>query len=130
MTKLKTTSTNFENKNGLGSVCGEIYAISILSGQWTLAICCHLANGKLRFSDLKKRIPNVSERMLALQLKKMEQNKLIVRTVYPEVPPRVEYELTESGKKLKPILEQLEQWGRMHKEFAASSVIAMEQQNW
>jgi DNA-binding HxlR family transcriptional regulator len=117
MSKLKTTSTNFENKNSLGSACGEIYAISIISGQWTLAICCHLANGKLRFSELRQLIPNVTERMLALQLKKMEQNKLIERSVYAEIPPKVEYQLTESGKKLKPVLEQLEKWGRMHKEF-------------
>ncbi|WP_349665646.1 helix-turn-helix domain-containing protein [Sphingobacterium sp. lm-10] len=75
-----------------------------------------MAKGKLRFGELKKRIPNITERMLTLQLRKMEENKLIIRTVYAEVPPRVEYELTESAIQLIPILEQLEDWGIKHKQ--------------
>ncbi|RBL91746.1 winged helix-turn-helix transcriptional regulator [Chitinophaga flava] len=115
MRKIKESSTHFANKNSLGDICPEIYAINLLSGQWTLAICCHLSNGKLRFGELKKRIPQVTERMLALQLRKMEEDQLVIRTVYPEVPPRVEYELTESGMELIPIFKQLEAWGERHK---------------
>lgn len=117
MSKIKATSVNYENKQQLGSECAQIYATNLIGGQWTLAICCHLAKGKLRFGELKKRIPNITERMLTLQLRKMEDNKLITRTVYAEVPPRVEYELTQSAKHLAPILEQLEEWGTTHKEF-------------
>ena len=93
----------------------EIYAANLIGGQWTLAICCYLANGKLRFGELRKRIPNITERMLTLQLRKMEENRLVKRTVYAEVPPRVEYELTLIGQQLIPIIKQLEKWGEKHK---------------
>ena len=115
MSKVKESSVNYENRQKLGSECSQIYATNLIGGQWTLAICCHLAKGKLRFGELKKRIPNITERMLTLQLRKMEENKLITRTVYAEVPPRVEYELTKSAIQLIPILEQLEVWGEKHK---------------
>lgn len=115
MSKIKETSTHYENKKNLGSECTEIYAANLIGGQWTLAICCHLANGKLRFGELRKRIPNITERMLTLQLRKMEQNKLVKRTVYAQVPSRVEYELTESALQLNPILKQLEEWGKKHR---------------
>jgi DNA-binding HxlR family transcriptional regulator len=114
MTRIKETSTQNENKKVLSTECMEVYAANIVGGQWTLAICCHLLNGKMRFGELRKRIPYITERMLALQLKKMEKNKLVQRTVFAEVPLRVEYELTESGKALRPVLKQLETWGMEH----------------
>lgn len=115
MSKIKESSTNYENKQSLSSCCTEIYAINLIGGQWTLAICCGLAEGKLRFGELKKRLPNITERMLTLQLRKMEENQLVKRTIYAQVPPRVEYELTAIGQELKPIIEQLDQWGKKHK---------------
>ncbi|TDS13260.1 winged helix-turn-helix transcriptional regulator [Sphingobacterium paludis] len=121
MSKIKSSSVNYENKQQLGAECSQIYATNLIGGQWTLAICCHLAKGKLRFGELKKRVPNITERMLTLQLRKMEENKLITRTVYAEVPPRVEYELTKSAIQLIPILEQLEEWGIQHKQFNTTS---------
>ena len=114
MSKIKQTSTNFENKTFLNE-CDQIFAVGLIAGQWTLVICCHLAIGKLRFGELKKRIPNITERMLTLQLRKMEEGGLVKRTVYAEVPPRVEYELTKSGQELSPILKQLEEWGKKHR---------------
>jgi DNA-binding HxlR family transcriptional regulator len=114
MTRIKEASTQNVNKKALSTECMEVYAANIVGGQWTLAICCHLMNGKMRFGELRKRIPQITERMLALQLKKMEQNKLVRRTVFAEVPLRVEYELTESGQKLRPILQLLENWGIDH----------------
>lgn len=114
MTQIKKTSTNFENKQTLGAECAEIYVVNLIGGQWTLAICCILIEGKLRFSELRRRIPKITERMLTLQLRKMEVNKLVKRTVYAEVPPRVEYELTEITKKLTPIIIQLQEWGEEH----------------
>ena len=115
MAKIKETSTNFANKKALANDCSEIYAANIIGGQWALAICCYLINGKHRFGELKKRLPNITERMLTLQLRKLEAHKLVRRTVYAEVPPRVEYELTPIGYELKPIIAELEMWGTKHK---------------
>lgn len=121
MSKIKQTSTNYENKQILSSECSEIYAVNLIGGQWTLAICCLLMDGKLRFGQLRKEIPNITERMLTLQLRKMEENQLVKRTVYAEVPLRVEYELTESAQQLGPILKLLEEWGKRHKQAIETS---------
>lgn len=115
MTKIKETSTHFENKKILKNECAEVYASSIIGGQWALAICCYLINGKHRFGELKKRLPNITERMLTLQLRKLEADNIVKRTVYAEVPPRVEYELTPIGYKLKAIIAELGKWGKLHK---------------
>ena len=72
-------------------------------------------SGKLRFGELKKKLPNITERMLTLQLRKLEENMIVKRTVYAEVPPRVEYELTPIGYALKPVIKELEEWGDQHK---------------
>ena len=115
MTKIKETSTNFENKKTLAEECLEVYASGVIGGQWTLAICCYLINGKLRFGELKKCLPNITDRMLTLQLRKLEANKVLTRTLFAEVPPRVEYELTPVGYELKSIIVELETWGRKHR---------------
>ncbi|MEJ5053992.1 winged helix-turn-helix transcriptional regulator [Sphingobacterium sp. MYb382] len=109
---VKQTSTNQENKKFLSENCPEIFAIQLISGQWILAICCVLLEGKLRFGQLRESLPNVTERMLTLHLKQLEANGLVNRIVYPEVPLRVEYELTENGKKLQPVIKELEKWGQ------------------
>ncbi|GEN69800.1 MULTISPECIES: winged helix-turn-helix transcriptional regulator [Chryseobacterium] len=116
MTKIKETSTNFANKKALADECPEIYASNLIGGQWSLAICCYLINGKMRFGELRKKLQNITERMLTLQLRRLEEEKIITRTVFAEVPPRVEYELTEIGYKLKPIILEFEKWGNEHKQ--------------
>ncbi|OXA85796.1 winged helix-turn-helix transcriptional regulator [Flavobacterium hercynium] len=115
MSKIKITSTNFENKKVLEEECSEVYAANIIGGQWSLVICSWLLQGKMRFSELNKVIPNITERMLTLQLRKLEQDNIITRKVYAEFPPKVEYELTEIGYELRPIIVQMEQWGKRHK---------------
>lgn len=115
MSKIKETSTHFANKQALANDCPEVYASNIIGGQWALAICCYLIGGKHRFGELRKCLPDITERMLTLQLRKLEENKIVKRTVYAEVPPRVEYELTEIGHELKPIIKELEKWGKKHK---------------
>ena len=120
MSKIKETSTHSANKKNISDECSEVYAANLIGGQWTLVICCHLLNGKLRFGELKKSIRDITERMLTLQLRKMEENCLVKRTVYAEVPPRVEYELTLIGLQLKPILAQLVEWGEMHRDLKIS----------
>jgi DNA-binding HxlR family transcriptional regulator len=114
MSKIKETSSNFENKQALVAECPEVYAANLIGGQWTLAICCYLISEKLRFGQLRKRLPNITERMLTLQLRKLEENKLVKRTVYAEVPPRVEYELTSIGQELAPVIKHLAEWGEKH----------------
>jgi DNA-binding HxlR family transcriptional regulator len=116
MSKVKESSTNFANKQALAEECPEAYATNIIGGQWALVICSWLLEGKLRFSELKKRLPNITERMLTLQLRKLEENAIVKRTVYAEVPPRVEYELTPIGYDLKAVIKQLETWAEKHKE--------------
>ncbi len=69
----------------------------------------------MRYNELKRNLPNTSERMLVTQLRELKNDLLVKRIVYPEVPPRVEYELTPIGYELKPIIEQLENWGNKHK---------------
>lgn len=98
--------------------CDLTYAVSKIDGRWKLLILSMLEKGAHRFSELSNNFSYMSERMLALQLKAMEQDGLISRTVYPEVPPRVEYELTQAGMELSPILALLSSWGARQREFA------------
>lgn len=121
MTEIKQTSTNFANKLALADECPEVYAANLIGGQWSLVICSWLLNGKLRFGELKKFLPNITERMLTLQLRKLEENKIVSRKVYAQVPPKVEYELTEIGYELKSVIKGLEKWGERHKNLINTS---------
>lgn len=86
-------------------------AIGMLEGRWKLVILFHLFGGRtLRFSDLERAIPAVSQKMLAQQLRQLERDGLVTRTVHPEVPPKVEYRLTDWGQSLCPALDQLLTW--------------------
>jgi DNA-binding HxlR family transcriptional regulator len=91
--------------------CDLTYAVNKIGGRWKLQILSKLEERKFRFSELKKEFSFITERMLTLQLRALEQDGLITRTVYAEVPPRVEYELTEMAISLRPILKQLSDWG-------------------
>jgi DNA-binding HxlR family transcriptional regulator len=115
MTKRKELSSNTINLEVLEGFCGIIYSMNLIGGRWKLVILCKLQQRKLRFSELRKMIPNITERVLTLQLKELEKQGLLTRTVYPEVPLRVEYELTKHGRSLSPIWLQLEEWGKVHK---------------
>lgn len=86
-------------------------AIRLLEGRWKLLILFHLFDGKVRrYSDLEKLIPGISQKMLAQQLRQLEADGIVARTVYPEVPPKVEYRLTEWGQALCPVLDGLLSW--------------------
>jgi DNA-binding HxlR family transcriptional regulator len=86
-------------------------AIKMLDGRWKLLILFHLFGGKtLRFSDLERAISGVSQKMLAQQLRQLERDGVVGRTVHPEVPPRVEYHLTDWGQSLCPALDKLLTW--------------------
>ena len=112
----KITSSNTINKQKLETVCGMAYTASVLGGRWKISILGYLLdNGRMRYSQLKKTIPNISERMLIAQLKELESDGLVNRISYPEVPPRVEYELTEKGQSLKIILIKMSEWGEKYR---------------
>jgi DNA-binding HxlR family transcriptional regulator len=86
-------------------------ALRLLEGRWKLVILFHLFGGQVqRFSDLEKLIPDVSQKMLAQQLRQLEADGIVVRTVYPQVPSKVEYRLTEWGQALCPALDALLSW--------------------
>ena len=104
--------------------CDMTYAVNIISGRWKLLILTQLINGKLRFGELKRRIPGITERMLTLQLREMEADALLVRTVFPEVPPKVEYHLTEIAVALVPICDELHKWGTQHRRIHRYSIIS------
>jgi DNA-binding HxlR family transcriptional regulator len=93
------------------ATCPIEYAMSILSGRWRIIILHYLLDGPKRFSDLRRDMPLISQRMLTLDLRALEQAGLIRRTIYPEVPVRVEYELTPEGHALRCAVEELERWG-------------------
>lgn len=87
--------------------------LDIMGGKWKPIILYYINhNGVARHSDLKRFIPSINERMLTRQLRELENDMLITRKVYPVVPPKVEYSLTESGKSLIPILTSLIEWGK------------------
>jgi DNA-binding HxlR family transcriptional regulator len=115
MGKRKTTSTNSLNRKTLVDFCGLVYAVDILDGRWKLIILYKLEKRTLRFKELKELIPAISDRMLTLHLQELEKDGLVVRTVFPEVPPRVEYTLSDISRKLIPIWQQLEHWGHEHR---------------
>jgi len=110
MLNRKENSTNNQNRQKLND-CGLIYAMDVIRGRWKMLILYKLEQGKLRFTELKNSLPNISERMLILQLKELEKDQLIIRTVYPEIPVRVEYELDQAAHQLIPIWHALELWG-------------------
>ncbi|MBW8686953.1 winged helix-turn-helix transcriptional regulator [Chitinophaga sp. B61] len=91
------------------------YTLDLIGGRWKPSILWALLDGKLRYSELKKNIPEVSERILVLQLRELEKDGLIKRKVYAEVPPRVEYELTNDGQSMKPMLQCISDWGEQHR---------------
>jgi DNA-binding HxlR family transcriptional regulator len=115
MGKRKITSTNSLNQQKLAEFCGVTYAIGVLGGRWKLVILYKLEKRTLRFHQLKELIPDISDRMLTLHLQELEKSGLVIRTAYAEVPPRVEYSLSDSARKLAPIWRQLEDWGEQHR---------------
>lgn len=92
-------------------VCPMALVQRLLSGKRKIMILWYLSNKVLRFNDIKKKLPDVTQKMLTQQLRSLEEDKLIFRHVYPVVPPKVEYGLTEFGKKIIPILEMMHEFG-------------------
>ena len=96
--------------------CPEETTLTLISDKWKVLILRDLLPGTKRFGELKKSLGHVSQKVLTSQLRQMEENGLLTRTVYPEVPPRVEYSLTDLGYSLKPILDAMSTWGQNYKD--------------
>lgn len=95
--------------------CPVETTLTLIGDKWKVLILRDLLTGTKRFGELKKSIGTVSQKVLTAQLRDMEANGLVHRQVYAEVPPRVEYSLTELGKSLKPILDAMQSWGEDYK---------------
>ncbi len=91
--------------------CPMELTIDLIGGKWKSLILWHLGENTFRFNELKKMLPQITQKMLTQQLRELEQDGLLKRFVYTQVPPKVEYSLTEEGKTLLPILELMCQWG-------------------
>ncbi len=96
--------------------CPVETALDVLAGKWKILILWYLKSETRRFSELQKLLPRTTQKMLIQKLRELEEDGIIHREVYPVVPPKVEYSLTEYGETLKPILKQLYKWGEIHKE--------------
>jgi DNA-binding HxlR family transcriptional regulator len=104
--------TNNRRKNDCHYGCAVEAALDVIGNKWKGVILFHLLEGTKRFNELRRLIPGVTQRMLTLQLRELEEDEIVHRKVYAEVPPKVEYSLTKHGKELKPLLLSLVEWGQ------------------
>ena len=93
------------------SGCAVEVTLSVMGGTWKPIILFQLLHGKKRFGELGRAIPGITQRMLTLQLRELEEAGIVLRTVHAEVPPRVDYELTALGRSLQPVLIAMRNWG-------------------
>ncbi len=98
--------------------CPVETTLTLISDKWKVLILRDLMPGTKRFGELKKSIGTVTQKVLTAQLRQMEASGLLIRTVYAEVPPRVEYTLTDLGRSLRPVLDAMEAWGKAYQENA------------
>ena len=96
--------------------CPVETTLTLISDKWKVLILRDLMPGTKRFGELKKSIGTVTQKVLTAQLRQMEASGLLTRTVYAEVPPRVEYPLTDLGRSLRPVLDAMEAWGKAYQE--------------
>lgn len=102
------------SENGVAGTIFVQTTLKVLGGKWKLLILWNLKDCQRRFSELKRLIPAISEKMLIQQLRELEKDGLVHRHVYPQVPPKVEYSFTDYGRSLEPVLEVLCHWGEQH----------------
>jgi DNA-binding HxlR family transcriptional regulator len=99
--------------------CPVEATLELIGGKWKGLVLYHLLNGTLRFSELRRKLPSVTQRMLTRQLRELETAGLLIRTVHAEVPPRVEYTLSAQGETLRPVILALREWGQAYLSAAA-----------
>lgn len=99
-----------------GVPCPFVTAQQLLQGKWSILVLHHLADGPLRFNQLRRRLPQLTAATLTSQLRYLEGHGMVRRQIFPEVPPRVEYSLTDLGESFKPVLDQIQAWGARYLE--------------
>ena len=109
-------------QDDLFGICPYVTAQKLLTGKWTLLILYHLSIKIMRFNELQRALPELTQATLTKQLRMMEENGLIIRTVYNQIPPKVEYELSDLGKQFQPVLDALEIWGIQYIDFLKNSI--------
>ncbi len=113
---MSATDTSPAKRRAVGkSGCAVESALAVIGGRWKGVVLYWLSTRTLRFGELRRLLPTCTQRMLTLQLRELEADGLVKRTVFAEVPPRVEYELTPFGRSLEPILLGLKAWGERYK---------------
>jgi DNA-binding HxlR family transcriptional regulator len=113
-----TNGDNMNNSRENGDyICSVEAAINEIGGKWKSLVLCSLKDGKLRFSQINKKLPEITQRMLTKTLRELEKDRIINRKVYAEVPPKVEYSLTPKGESVLPILDSLCEWGKKYCEY-------------
>lgn len=112
MKNIKVNSTNNLNKQGILIQCPVTFTLNKIGGRWKPLILFNLTDGKKRYNELRKGIPNITEKMLIQHLKELEQDDLVLRESLQVVPPHVKYSLTKAGKEMGPILEAMAKWGK------------------
>ncbi|MGW3014321.1 winged helix-turn-helix transcriptional regulator [Streptomyces sp. NPDC001219] len=111
-----------EQIEAMAEWCNTEVMLSVVGGKWKLLIIRYLLLGTHRFGELKQAMPTVTQRMLTRQLRELEEDGLVSRTVYAEVPPKVEYTLTEAGESLRDIVGRLDAWGSWYRELRTRQV--------
>ena len=119
MTKIKETSTNQDNRKNALTQCPVTYTLEKIGGRWKPIIIYNLMSGTKRYSELKKLIPAITEKMLIQHLKQLETDKLVQRKAKPVIPPFVEYSLTDSGKELRQVLDAMVSWALKNREITS-----------
>jgi len=109
-----------DRKSGYGECpneegCPVEFTLDVIGGKWKGVLLYHLIDGKKRFNEFRRICPGMTQRMLTLQLRELEQDGIVHREVYQQVPPKVEYSLTEFGQTLTPIILEMKKWGETYK---------------
>lgn len=103
-----------ETVHAHGSCCLVVNTLDIIGGKWKVLILYYLNEETRRFNELQRLLAGITQRMLTLQLRELENDGIVHREVYPQVPPKVEYSLTEFGRTLMPVIEAMHRWGEQY----------------
>lgn len=114
MTAIKESSTIQQNKKTALELCPVTFTMEKIGGYWKPIIIYHLSEGNKRYSELRRAIPAITEKMLIQHLKQLEEDKLVIREAKPVVPPYVTYRLSDTGRQLTPIIEAMANWAIKH----------------
>lgn len=108
-------------ENDRFGVCPFATAQKLIQGKWAVLILHYLSEGAVRFNELQRKMPKMTHATLSVQLKQLESYGLIIRTEYPQIPPKVEYSLSEMGEKFRSVLDSIEAWGKEYIEYMKRS---------